>query len=147
MFHDNHSDSELWLIGDGEKKIEIERYVAENNLDESVRFLGLQSNVYGYLHDADMFTLPSNYEGIPMTLIEAMGTGVPIVATVVGGVPDMLDNNNSILVNNYPIDISKGIECYYMNDALRKEHGCRVIEHSYSFSSTKMGAKYNDLYS
>lgn len=147
LFHDNHSDSELWLIGDGEKKAEIERYVAENNLDESVRFLGLQSNVYGYLHDADMFTLPSNYEGIPMTLIEAMGTGVPIVATAVGGVPDMLDNNNSILVNNYPIDISKGIECYYMNDALRKEHGCRVIEHSYSFSSTKMGAKYNDLYS
>lgn len=45
LFHDNHSDSELWLIGDGEKKAEIERYVAENNLDESVRFLGLQSNV------------------------------------------------------------------------------------------------------
>lgn len=146
IFHDKYSDSELWLIGDGEKKTEIENYVNENNLTSNVKFLGLQSEVHGFLHNADMFTLPSNYEGIPMTLIEAMGTGLPIVATAVGGVPDMLDNNNSILVNNNAIDISKGIECYYLNDALRRKHGCRAIEHSYSFSSTKMGAKYNDLY-
>lgn len=146
IFHDKYSDSELWLIGDGEKKTEIENYVNENNLTSNVKFLGLQSEVHGFLHNADMFTLPSNYEGIPMTLIEAMGTGLPIVATAVGGVPDMLDNNNSILVNNNAIDISKGIESYYLNDALRRKHGCRAIEHSYSFSSTKMGAKYNDLY-
>lgn len=146
IFHDKYSDSELWLIGDGEKKTEIENYVNENDLTSNVKFLGLQSDVHGFLHNADMFTLPSNYEGIPMTLIEAMGTGLPIVATAVGGVPDMLDNNNSILVNNNAIDISKGIECYYLNDELRRKHGCRSIEHSYSFSSTKMGAKYNDLY-
>ena len=146
IFHDKYSDSELWLIGDGEKKTEIENYVNENNLTSNVKFLGLQSEVHGFLHNADMFTLPSNYEGIPMTLIEAMGTGLPIVATAVGGVPDMLDNNNSILVNNNAIDISKGIESYYLNDALRRKHGCRAIEHSYSFSSTIMGAKYNDLY-
>ena len=146
IFHDKHSDSELWLIGDGEKKTEIENYVNENDLTSNVKFLGLQSEVHGFLHDVDMFTLPSNYEGIPMTLIEAMGTGLPIVATAVGGVPDMLDNTSSILVNNNAIDISKGIECYYMNDALRKEHGCRAIERSHSFSSTEMGAKYNDLY-
>lgn len=146
IFHDKYSDSELWLIGDGEKKTEIENYVNENDLTSNVKFLGLQSEVHGFLHNADMFTLPSNYEGIPMTLIEAMGTGLPIVATAVGGVPDMLDNSNSILVNNNDIDISKGIECYYLNDALRRKHGCRAIEHSYSFSSTKMGAKYNDLY-
>jgi glycosyltransferase involved in cell wall biosynthesis len=147
LFHDNHSDSELWLIGDGEKKIEIERYVAENNLDESVRFLGLQSNVYGYLHDADMFTLPSNYEGIPMTLIEAMGTGLPIVATAVGGIPDMLSNNkNALLVDISFEEIANAFEQYYLDENLRKNHGQHVKERSYMFSSVTMAKEYLKIY-
>lgn len=147
LFHDNHSDSELWLIGDGEKKIEIERYVAENNLDKSVKFLGLQSNVYGYLHDADMFTLPSNYEGVPMTLIEAMGTGLPIVATAVGGIPDMLSNNkNALLVDISFEEIANAFEQYYLDENLRKNHGQHVKERSYMFSSVTMAKEYLKIY-
>lgn len=87
LFHKQYPKSVLQLIGDGEKRKEIERLVEALGLLDCVEFLGLQSNVYGYLHGADIFTLPSLYEGLPMTLIEAMGTGLPIVATNVGGFP------------------------------------------------------------
>lgn len=147
LFHDNHSDSELWLIGDGDKKLEIENYVAQNNLISSVKFLGLQSNVYGYLHDVDIFTLPSNYEGVPMTLIEAMGTGLPIVATAVGGVPDMLtDGNDSLIIDNDIEHIAKAFETYYFNDKLRKVHGFKVKEKAKLFSSETMAHRYMMIY-
>lgn len=146
LFHDKHADSELWLIGDGEKKTEIEKYVADNELISSVKFLGLQSNVYGYLHDADIFTLPSNYEGIPMTLIEAMGTGLPIVVTAVGGVPDMLDEKSALLVNVNDSAIAVAYEKYYLNKELRICHGISAAGLSKRFSSREMASRYCEFY-
>ena len=147
LFHDKHINSELWLIGDGEKKAEIEKYVEDNGLVSSVKFLGLQSNVYGYLHDADIFTLPSNYEGIPMTLIEAMGTGLPIVATAVGGVPDMLNEESALLVSPEDNCICEAFEKYYESGYLRRLHGEKSMEKSNLFSSAVMAEKYSEIYS
>ena len=147
LFHDKHANSELWLIGDGEKKAEIEKYVEDNGLTSVVKFLGLQNNVYVYLHDADIFTLPSNYEGIPMTLIEAMGTGLPIVATAVGGVPDMLDEESALLVSPEDNCICEAFEKYYESENLRKLHAKRSMEKSNLFSSSVMAGKYSDIYS
>jgi len=147
-FHKKYPASELWLVGDGEKRSEIESYVSENALSDSVKFLGLQSDVYGFLHDADMFTLPSNYEGIPMTLIEAMGTGLPIVATAVGGVPDMLTNDeNALVIDNNNEAISRAFETYYKDPELRKRHGEKAKERSIAFSATTMAQKYESIYS
>lgn len=146
IFHEKHSDSELWLIGDGEKRAETEKYVADNDLIPYVKFLGLQNNVYHFLHDADMFTLPSNYEGIPMTLIEAMGTGLPIVATAVGGVPDMLDRNSAILTNVDSKEIADAFEKYYYDENLRSKHGTEVTSHAKAFSSETMAEEYLKIY-
>lgn len=147
QFHAKYTDSELWLIGDGETRGEIERFVSENEMQGSVKFLGLQSNVYPLLHDADIFTLPSNYEGIPMTLIEAMGTGLPIVATAVGGVPDMLsDGENALLVENNVQAIADAFERYYLDEALREVHGRKALLRSKAFSSETMAEKYIKIY-
>ena len=146
MFHDKHPDSELWLIGDGEERVKAETFVKEQGLQDAVKFFGVQSNVYGYLHDADLFTLPSNYEGIPMTLIEAMGTGVPIVATAVGGVPDMLDENCAILTQLSKEQIAQGFESYYQDASLRERHGKEARKRSVVFSSAEMAKKYCKIY-
>ena len=146
-FHVKHLDSELWLIGDGEKRAEAEEYVARNGLADAVKFFGLQSNVHGYLHEADIFTLPSNYEGMPMTLIEAMGTGLPIVATAVGGVPDMLTNDvNALLVDNTPEAIANCFEQYYLAEDLRKAHGTKARKSSVVFSAVTMASEYERVY-
>lgn len=146
MFHETHSNSELWLIGDGEKKKEIENFVEENNLVSSVKFLGLQSSVYEYLHDADIFTLPSIYEGIPMTLIEAMGTALPIVVTAVGGVPDMLDEDSAQFVSLDVEKITVAFERYYLNCDLRKANAQNALKLAQRFTAEAMAYRYLEIY-
>ena len=75
---DKHDNVKLQLIGEGELKVQMEELANSLMIKDKVEFLGLKSNVYPYLNKADIFCLPSKYEGIPMSLIEAMGTGLPI---------------------------------------------------------------------
>ena len=146
-FHANHADSELWLIGDGKLRPDVEAYVREQGLEQAVKFLGLQSNVYGYMHEADVFALASNYEGMPMTLIEAMGTGLSVVATRVGGIPDMLDDDSALLV---PVDMdamAEAFEKYYADEMLRQKNGLTASQYAVRFSSRAMAENYLQIYS
>ncbi len=147
LFYAKHPDSELWLVGDGETRPAAEEYVQQNGLSSAVKFYGLQSDVYGYLHDADIFTLPSFYEGISLALIEAMGTGLPVVATAVGGVPDMLSEECALLVPVETEMIAAAFERYYCDPALRYCHGQNARRESVRFSSGQMAKKYEALYS
>ena len=146
IFNQKYPNSELHLIGDGENKKEIEELVVTKNLSDSVVFYGLQSNVHQFLSNMDVFTLPSLYEGIPMTLIEAMGTGLPIVATAVGGITDMLDENSAQLV---PVDveaIAQAFEKYYLSYDLRKFNGENALKAAERFSAEKMAREYINIY-
>lgn len=147
IFHEKYPESELHLIGDGEKRAEIESFIRENNLSDNVKLLGLQSCVHGFLHDADIFTLPSIYEGIPMTLAEAMGTGLPIVASCVGGIPDMIsDHKNGLLCEPSVQDIADKFEIFICDKELREKYGKAAKELSHRFSALTMGEKYCELY-
>lgn len=147
LFHEKFPNCMLYLIGDGEKRNKAEQFVNKHGISNCVKFLGVQSNVYGYLHDADLFTLPSLYEGIPMTLIEAMGTGVPIVATDVGGVTDMLTNyDNSLLTTLDTLDICSAFIKYAQDESLRRIHGEKVKDLAFKFSSKTMAQKYVEVY-
>ena len=146
-FHQKHADSELWLIGDGETREAAENCAAELGIKAHVRFLGLRDDVHRQMSEADLFTLPSLYEGIPMTLIEAMGTGLPIVASEVGGIPDMLtDGENALLVEPKPEEICAAFERYYEDEKLRELHGTRAKARSVAFSAATMAEKYEELY-
>lgn len=147
IFHEKYPDSTLRLVGEGELFDEVKACVETLALSDSVEFMGMQSNVYGFLNTADMFTLPSIFEGIPMTLAEAMGTGLPIVATAVGGVPDMLENNVNALLCE--VDAEKIAECfekYYLDEQLRERHGKAALERSKAFSAEEMARKYLAIY-
>lgn len=80
----------LVLVGDGENRAQIEQLVTELRLEENVLLLGSRSDVPRLLQAADAFLLSSITEGIPLTLIEAMATGVPCVGTVVGGMTEVI---------------------------------------------------------
>ena len=146
IFHKKYPNSELHLIGDGEKKKQIEQIVFQKGLSKCVKFYGLQSNVHLFLSDMDIFTLTSLYEGIPMSIIEAMGTGMPIVATAVGGVPDMLDINSAQLVTVDTNAIASAFEKYYFDQDLRKTHGKKALEVSKLFSAQVMADNYLKIY-
>jgi glycosyltransferase involved in cell wall biosynthesis len=79
----------LLIAGEGPLRKELERYVDELDLADAVRFLGFVEDVYPLLEEADCFVLPSQTEGMPMSLLEAMSCGVPIVASAVGSIPSV----------------------------------------------------------
>lgn len=146
IFHNKYPNSELHLIGDGERRVCVEKFVRDKNLNNFIIFHGFQSNVHEFLHDMDVFTLPSLYEGVPMSIVEAMGSALPIVATKVGGVPDMLDENSALLVPVEVEAIAEAYERYYKNPELRKLHGESAFKLSKNFSAKNMAEKYKEIY-
>jgi len=141
------ANSKLILIGDGELRSSIESMVKEKGISEKVEFLGIQSNVYSFLNESDMFILTSKYEGIPLTLVEAMGTGLPVISTKVGGVPDMIEDGVSgLLVDVDENSIVKALENVYDNKDLREKIGLGALKASVDFSSDIMAKKYLSIY-
>ncbi len=83
-------DARLLLVGDGPEQEVIESEIRARRLKHSVCLLGVRDDVDMLLHAADAFLLTSISEGIPVTLIEAMAARLPVVATKVGGVPEVV---------------------------------------------------------
>ncbi|MCA9066044.1 MAG: glycosyltransferase family 4 protein, partial [Planctomycetaceae bacterium] len=82
----------LVIVGDGEKRTEIERTIRERRLEQHVRLAGTRSDIASLLAAADVCLLSSISEGIPLTIIEAMAARLPVVATAVGGIPEMIEH-------------------------------------------------------
>ena len=140
-------NSRLDLVGEGELRPDVEAEAARLGLQNRVRFLGSQSNVYPLLHQADVFLLPSEFEGMPMTLIEAMGTGLPIVATAVGGVPDMLtDGTSALLTPCDPDAVARACVSLLEREELRQQLGQAAKEQSIRFSAGFMAQEYVKVY-
>lgn len=78
------------MVGDGPMADGLRRQVDERGLGEAVTFLGLQQDVSQILRRSDVFLRPSEVEGMPLTILEAMATGLPVVACDVGGVAEVV---------------------------------------------------------
>jgi len=142
-----HPNTQLKLIGAGKLLSEIKSLAKELEIEDKVCFLGQIDNIYPILHDADIFILPSEYEGMPMTLIEAMGTGVPIIASNVGGIPDMLTNDvDALLIKPDINDLFSAIEKLILNKEKREMLGKNALIRAQEFSSKIMAQKYYKLY-
>lgn len=143
----DHPDARLQLLGDGVLRKGMEQLVQKLGVSEFVEFAGVQSDVYPWLHNADIFILPSKFEGMPMTLIEAMGTGLPIIASAVGGILDMLtEGNDAILIEPKEQQVLKSLEQLYSHESTRKELGQMALQSSMCFSSESMAKKYIQIY-
>lgn len=91
-------DVHLWLLGGGHLKKECEKLVETLGLKDSVHFLGEINDVEEYYTQMDLFVLPSKTEGVPLVLLEAMSSGIPCVATRVGGIPELVESTAGRLV-------------------------------------------------
>jgi len=93
---------DLILIGSGENpdKEKLVKFIEKNNL-KNIHLIEFIPNAANYLKAFNIFVLPSLKEGLPYTIIEAMIAEVPIIATNVGGIPEMIENNiNGILIES-----------------------------------------------
>jgi glycosyltransferase involved in cell wall biosynthesis len=87
------------FVGDGDYRAALERQVSECNLVDKVRFLGFRSDIPALLAVSDLFILPSYSEGLPVSVLEAMSAELPVIATDVGGLKEIIrDGDNAYLV-------------------------------------------------
>lgn len=87
-----HPRAHLLVAGEGEELPNLQRQVATAGLQEKVHFLGQRNDVPDLLAAADVFVLSSAWEGNPLSVMEAMSAGRPIVSTRVGALPDLVDD-------------------------------------------------------
>lgn len=141
----------LVIAGDGEHRDALEARVAELGLGEAVRFLGAvpRSEMVRLYATAQVFCLPSIYEGFPLAILEAMAAGLPVVSTTVSGIPEAVsDGESGLLVP--PEDataLAHALHRLLADSSLRRAMGeasrRRVEEH---FSIGHVAARYLELW-
>lgn len=100
------SSVELDIVGDGEARSEYERLAARLGLTHVVRFRGElpKDEVAAFMRDADMLVLASTYENNPCVVLEALVSGLPVVATAVGGVPEIVRPERGVLAERSRVE-------------------------------------------
>lgn len=92
------SDVHLLVVGGGERHEALSRDVEARGLSPRVHFLGPRRDLGNLLAAMDVFVLPSLWEGLPLSMVLAMGAGVPVVATAVAGIPEVVDDGRTGLL-------------------------------------------------
>lgn len=102
----------LICVGGGSLLPEVMEYAKSKPCFSNIVFAGPQSDVYRYLAQSKVFVLPSEYEGTPVSILEAMHCGLPIVASKVGGIPDLVKEgvNGFLCSENDPSSFSECME-------------------------------------
>jgi glycosyltransferase involved in cell wall biosynthesis len=106
-----HGEARFLLVGDGPLRGELEERARQLGLGDAVLFPGLQEEVRPYLGAMDLFLQSSDFEGLPVALLEALAMELPVVATAVGGVPEVVEPGVSgILVPpGQPEDLAEAV--------------------------------------
>lgn len=144
------NETQLLIMGSGYQEDFYRRWATDNNLAEQVIFMGETEEISKYLQACDLFILPSLAEGLSNALLESMATGLPVVATRVGGTKDIIENNvNGILVEpKNSRQIAQAISSLIKDQGYAHRLGRnarKTIEKKYSLS--KIGKEYIQLYS
>lgn len=136
------------VIGDGEERKLYEFQIKESGLQNKFFLIGRLEDAYKYLSALDVFVLPSVKEGFPWALIEAMSAKLPVIATNVGAVPEIIEDekNGFIIEPRKPDQIAERIKLIVSDDHLRQELGIQAHQTVlFKFTLDKMIKQIEDL--
>jgi len=141
-------DARLVIVGEGVLRDTLARRIAALGLDSHVHLVGSVADITQVYGDFDLFVLSSRGEGTSMSVLEAMSSGVCVVATAVGGTPDVLEHGRcGQLVHSDPTDLADAIEALLRDSDRRRSVAAaareRVVRH---YSQTAMVDAYEELY-
>lgn len=138
----------LLIIGEGELKTELLKLVQSLGLEKHVEFVGIRHDVQKFYSGADLFVLPSRWEGFGLVVAEAMGTLCPVVATNAGGVSEVVGDDRFVVpINDSDALAAKITEVLSLNQCEREE----VVSSNYKhviglFSIDEITSKWLYLY-
>jgi sugar transferase (PEP-CTERM/EpsH1 system associated) len=148
-FPDSPSGPRLAIVGEGPCRQALEGEIARLRLTGRAHLCGERRDIPSVLKAFDVFALPSRAEGISNTILEAMATGLPVVATDVGGNPELVepDVTGRLVPAADPAALEGALRSYVSDPYLRAQHGKagreRVLQH---FSLERMAQAHTDLY-
>jgi sugar transferase (PEP-CTERM/EpsH1 system associated) len=141
--------AKLVIVGDGSVRSNLSRLGKELGLDSSLIWLGERNDIPELLRCFDIFVQTSIFEGMSNTILEAMASGLPIVATDTGGNPEVVSNGeNGVLVPVGGVrELSVALQRYLSDPMLRKKHGSNSRARSVDcFDLSLMAARYAAMY-
>lgn len=138
---------ELMLVGEGETRQATAALAERCGVSRQVSFVGLSSRVDELMSGADIFLLPSDHEGVPMVLAEALASGLPVVTRSVGGIPSMIDDGDSgLLADGDPSSLASAIASLIDDNGLRFRIQQQAVEAASQFDYRQMSRHYAELY-
>jgi glycosyltransferase involved in cell wall biosynthesis len=129
---------------DGGSRKELMAQAASFGIAKNVRFIGSRADVPEVLSALDVFTMPSFHEGTPFALLEAMAMGLPIVASQVGSIPEIIDGNGYLVCVLQPEETYYALKDLLENPDLRTRLGRRSLELAVRYNVDEMVRGYED---
>jgi len=133
-----NEDAEIVIVGDGPLFEEYKAIVEFENI-EGIKFIGARIDIENIMPSADIFVLPSLSEGRPSVILEAIASGKPVIATNVGGIPEIVNDEIGILINpEDPIGLAEAINKLLEDKELREKMGKNAREQSIQYAKIKI---------
>jgi len=145
----SNPNAHLVLVGDGDLRESLQEQAKDLGLTKQIHFLGLRTDIPDVLSASDVFVLSSDYEGNPLSVMEAMASGLPVVCTAAGGVPDLLTNGKEGLLHEVGDleGLAASMTTLLMNSRKRQAMGmAAALRAKENFDVTKMIREYEQLY-
>lgn len=141
-------DAQLVIAGDGECRPALEEQVRALGIDGFVHFLGARPDVDSVLHAADVGVMSSDREGSPLFVFECMASDTPLVATRVGGIPDVVeDGRTGVLVpRRDPEALSRALTELLLDPVRRRDMAHAAHDRLGNFTMTATAARFEALY-
>jgi glycosyltransferase involved in cell wall biosynthesis len=138
----------VWIAGEGGLRDTLAEEHALLNLGDRVRFLGFREDIPDLLRAADLFVLSSYLEGLGTSVLDAMAAGLPVVATRVGGVPEIVkDEETGILVPpRDPEALAQAMARLADDPGMRERFGSKGRSHARNFDADRTAQRTRDLY-
>lgn len=129
LLDDSRFSVKLVLLGTGPQRQELESIVKKKKMEGKTFFAGFQNDIEKWLPVFDIFVLPSLTEGTPMALLEAMSTGIPVIASRVGGVPNIVSHgvNGFLFEAGNSLELVQLIKVLYDNPCLRNKMSAEAV--------------------
>ncbi|KKL12118.1 hypothetical protein LCGC14_2538960, partial [marine sediment metagenome] len=136
------------VIGDGKQRPELEKLIEKHNLKNKVFLVGRVPDAYRYLKAFDIFVLPSLKEGFPWIILESMSAEVPIIATKVGALEEIIENNKQgILIQpKNAEELAENISKLIKNPELAQQFKKQARKRLERFSSFNMVKQTEELF-
>ena len=144
-----NKDCQLIIAGDGPLKADLEALITKLGLSDNVILAGHIDNIDKFMDTIDLFVLPSLSEGLPMALLEAMAYQKPVLASDVGGIPEVITNTSEgIMIVHSNADAISSAVCRLLQDRAQLKwlggNSRKRVESA--FSSSRMAMEYADIY-